>query len=120
MQKTKKRCSIKKKKTKRLRQKGGGHTLNYLQGPRQSQQVYDTLQKNDEWKNKNYTEIFDAKSLTDWYAKNCSYTFSSLFRNKSCEIVKNTVEAQIKQNDAEEQARKAAIATQARKAAMRL
>jgi len=126
LRKTKVRRSIKKRETRKLRQKGGGKTLDILVSyPQIADDIYDHYKKynktdfiNDEQgadaprTNKATAKISpeqsektgttkplgqqDEKPLTKWYRKMCVYRFSSFTRPKICNVIKEAVKARYK------------------------
>ena len=123
LRKTKVRRSIKKRETRKLRQKGGGKTLRILVSyPQIADDLYEFYKKykttdfiNDEQgteaprTNKATAKISpeqseetgatkplgqqDEKPLTKWYRKMCAYRFSSFTRPKICNVIKEAVKA---------------------------
>ena len=123
LRKTRVKRSIKKRETRKLRQKGGGKTLRILVSyPQIADDLYEFYKKynktdfiNDEQgvnaprTNKATAKISPEQSdetgttkslgqqgekpLTKWYRKICVYRFSSFTRPKICNVIKEAVKA---------------------------
>jgi len=118
IRKTRVKRSIKKRETRKLRQKGGGKTLQILVS---YPQIADDLYEFYKWHTKDEKGVNaprtnkatakispeqseetgatkplgqqDEKPLTKWYRKMCVYRFSSFTRPKVCNVIKEAVKA---------------------------